>query len=283
MHDLAAPARGLARDRLAALEHEHAAAAAREGGRAREADDPRPDDEDVDLGPSRGLRPRRGSDVRRSVQERGAAPRRAQHHREQEDQRGRARMKAQRTWVSGNTSCTPKSAARSTPRCGEKRELRDQERREQRLGRGEHQLLGLPPVEGQPVPAAAREPRTRSGSAPTSSVHWLTFEEISAPRPTARAPAHRANRIAIGELGRLRRQRRDPLHQQELVDAWLRPDVDQAVGERLRGHEDRVGREAEEHHRPEPAPEVPELLRDDRRPGRRSSTSWVSPRIAERT
>ena len=50
MHDLAAPARRLAGDRLAALEYEHPPAAAREGGRAREADDPRPDDEDVDLG-----------------------------------------------------------------------------------------------------------------------------------------------------------------------------------------------------------------------------------------
>src|SRR4029453_15413774 len=49
VHDLAVPAGGLARDRLAALEHDDAAPAARERRRRREADDPRPDDEDVDL------------------------------------------------------------------------------------------------------------------------------------------------------------------------------------------------------------------------------------------
>ena len=70
--------------------------------------------------------------------------------------------------------------------------------------------------DGRPTSANA------AGSAPTSSVHWFTFDEIIVPMPAAAAPRS-ANSTRDDELRRLRRERREPLHEQELLDAELAP------------------------------------------------------------
>ena len=70
--------------------------------------------------------------------------------------------------------------------------------REHRLRGGEEQLLALQRVEREAVQRARRRSRTRSGSEPTSSVHWLTFDDSSVPSPAlvcsrhANIPAMRA-------------------------------------------------------------------------------------------
>ena len=91
---------------------------------------------------------------------------------------------------------------------------------ERGLRRGEEQLLALQLVEGQARASRRRRSTNTSGSVPTSSVHWLTFDDTSVPRPAVRvqAPGEQAR---DEQLGCLRRQRREPLHEQERADAEL--------------------------------------------------------------
>ena len=61
--------------------------------------------------------------------------------------------------------------------------VREHGDREHRLRGGEEQLLALERVERQAVQRDRRRSRTRSASDPTSSVHWLTFDDSSVPNP----------------------------------------------------------------------------------------------------
>ena len=70
------------------------------------------------------------------------------------------------------------------------------------------------------------------GSEPTSSVHWFTFDDSSVPKPGARLEPPREH-PGDDELRRLRRERCDPLHEQEGVDARLLTEVHERLGERL--------------------------------------------------
>ena len=190
-----------------------------------------------------------------------------------------------RTAVSGKKSCTPKSAASSTASSAAEVEVADQQRGQQRLRRGEQQLLGLPLVERQADASAARRPRRRSAARrPAASTGSPSRRSARRGRRAPRCRQREQHRDH--ELGRLRGERRHPLHQQELVDVvvpcrcgrdlprrapprrrWRRPRVEQE-----RRH-DRAGalrcrRARRSGGRPEPAP-----------------TSWVLPlhRRARRT
>ena len=87
-----------------------------------------------------------------------------------------------------------------------------------------------------------------TGSVPTSSVHWFTAEETRALIPPPGLPLP-GEQDADDELGGFRGQRRQPLHEQEFLDAELASARDQAFGERLGGDQDHDRRvEEEEHH-----------------------------------
>ena len=79
------------------------------------------------------------------------------------------------------------------------------------------------------------------GSVPTSSVHWFTFEETSVPRAGVRVQTPR-EQAGDQELRRLRGERREPLDQEELVDAELLAGVDEGLRERMREEQDHDSR-----------------------------------------
>ena len=70
------------------------------------------------------------------------------------------------------------------------------------------------------------------GSEPTSSVHWFTFDDSSVPSPALGVEPPR-EQPGDEQLGCLRRERREPLHEQERVDAGLLAGCDERLGERL--------------------------------------------------
>ena len=107
--------------------------------------------------------------------------------------------KAMRTSVSGKNSCTPKAAASSTA--------------SSRL-KSRSQISSVASSDCAEVSSSSSLWRASSGSptharlatayaigsAPTSSVHWFTFEEISAPSPSAGGAAN-AKSSAITNSG----------------------------------------------------------------------------------
>ena len=90
------------------------------------------------------------------------------------------------------------------------------------------------------------------GSVPTSSVHWLTFDDTSAPRPASAFSRH-ANMPGDEQLGRFRRERRDQRDEQEVVDRELATGLDERLRERLRAQQDRDDRRREQHADDDPA------------------------------
>ena len=61
--------------------------------------------------------------------------------------------------------------------------VREHRDRERRLRGGDEQLLALQRVDRQAVQRSPDEIANTIGSVPTSSVHWFTFDDTSAPRP----------------------------------------------------------------------------------------------------
>ena len=116
---------------------------------------------------------------------------------------------------------------------------------EGRLRRGEEQLLALVGVDRQAVLATPTRIANAIGSVPTSSVHWLTLDDTSVPRRVVGVEPHGVE-AGHEQLGRLGRQRRQPLHEEELAHAERPARADERLGEVFGAQQDHPGGEDEQ-------------------------------------
>src|ERR1700687_3789806 len=125
----------------------------------------------------------------------------------------------------------------------------------QSLGGGEQHFLDLPGVEDQRGAAAAEEVRQWEGSDEQGPLVDLRGDQR---RDGGGAFAAGGEEDRDDEFGSSRGERRQPLHEQELVDAQLGTGVDEAVGERFRARQDDRGRNAEHRDHRDPSGAVGE-------------------------
>ena len=128
------------------------------------------------------------------------------------------------------------------------REVRHDRDREEGLGRREEQLLPLHVADRQAVGRRAgdREHDRERPDEERPLVH-LRGHQCSEARVRVQTPREQAG---DEKLRRLRRERREPLHQEELADVELLPRRDQGFGEGVREEPDHhAGRREEADHR----------------------------------
>ena len=157
-------------------------------------------------------------------------------------------------WQAAPARCAPRmNCAQNRPKRNQRlaqrhREARDHRHREDRLRGREEQLLALHRVERQPVQPAGRDrEHDRQRADQQRPLVHLRGDERAEARVRVEPP-----RVQPGDeqLRRLRRQRRDPLHQQELAHAERLARGHQRLGEPLGEQQDHRGREHRDPDRP---------------------------------
>ena len=110
---------------------------------------------------------------------------------------------------------------------------------------------------GSPLVAPPKTTNT-IGNEPTSSVHWLTFDDTSVPRPPLVLSRH-AKRHAMSSSGASDASGASHCTSRNVLDAELLAGADERLGERLRTEQDHHGREREEQSDRDAAPAVGQL------------------------